>query len=549
MMGTWPGQAPSRSPGRHRPIAVVIAAVVVVAAVALVSSRLPEPSPSPSPSAGHGSSSGAVAVYASPASSFDPVVQSDAASAQIVAQLYESLTAIDSAGHVQPALASGWTVSDGGKRLVFQLRPGLKFSDGSALAASDVVASWMRVISPDHPSQLASLLDDVAGARSYREGVGDASTVGLSAPAADRVQVDFIAPASDFPAVVSSPTLAVAPAKAATQSWIFTVSSFIGSGGYVLSADNETETTLKANPYYWAGPPAIATVHVLHSIGGKSPVTEFENGNLDYTPISVYDASWIAYDRTLGPSLRIEPSPSIEYYGFDTTKAPFSDVHVRRAFQMGIDWRRLVDLQADSLEVPATGMVPAGVPGHSATDYGPVFDLQQAKAELATAGYPDGAGFPKVMLVTAGAPLDEAIVRQVHDNLGIDLTYEALDWTTYNTRLLSDPPAMWNMGWVADYPGANDFLGILLGSGQINNFGRWSSSDFDAAIASAQAATNSSSTQQAFDRAEAIVNDQAPVIPVDYGSTYSLANPRLLGAVPNGQGLVRYAGLAWAGAS
>ena len=72
------------------------------------------------------------------------------------------------------------------------------------------------------------------------------------------------------------------------------------------------------------------------------------------------DASWIAYDKTLGPSLRIEPSPSVEFYGFNTSKAPFSDVHVRRAFEMGIDWRRIVALQADPLMVPATGMVPAG---------------------------------------------------------------------------------------------------------------------------------------------------------------------------------------------
>jgi oligopeptide transport system substrate-binding protein len=105
---------------------------------------------------------------------------------------------------------------------------------------------------------------------------------------------------------------------------------------------------------------------------------------------------------------------------------------------------------------------------------------------------------------------------------------------------------MWEMDWVADYPGANDFLGLLLGSGKTNNFGRWTSADFDAAITKALASTDSTSMQQAFDQAQAIVQDQAPVIPVDYGAGYSLAAKGLLGAVPNGQGLVRYAGLAWA---
>ena len=73
-------------------------------------------------------------------------------------------------------------------------------------------------------------------------------------------------------------------------------------------------------------------------------VAEFENGNLDYTPISLYDAFWIAYDKKLGPSLRVEPSPSVSYYGFNTTKPPFDNVHVRRAFRLGIDWRRMVGL-------------------------------------------------------------------------------------------------------------------------------------------------------------------------------------------------------------
>jgi hypothetical protein len=55
--------------------------------------------------------------------------------------------------------------------------------------------------------------------------------------------------------------------------------------------------------------------------------------------------------------------------------------------------------------------------------------------------------------------------------------------------------------------------------------------------------------QQAFDQAQAIVQDQAPVIPVDYGAGYALAAKGLLGALPNSQGLVRYAGLAWASGS
>ena len=489
-----------------------------------------------------------VTILGASAASLDPAIQSDAGSAEVVSQLFETLTAVDSQQHVQPALAANWQTSNGGKTIVFHLRSGLKFSDGSPLTAEDVVKSWLRVVNPSQPSQLASLMDPVAGAKAYRQGKGAASDVGLSAPNDTEVDVTLTIASSDFPAIVSGPTFAVVPPQIDTDPSVLLPGTFVGSGAYLLTGLTQTETTLQANPYYWAGKPAIGTIHLLSQLtNGEDAVTAFQDGTLDYTPISVGDATWIAYDKTLGPSLRVEPSPSVEYYGYNTTKAPFDNVHVRRAFEMGIDWKRIVTLMGNPLVVPATSIVPAGVPGHSSTDYGPQFDLAAAKSELAAAGYPDGAGFPAVTLITPGASLDGAIIAQLKTNLNIDISYEALDWSTYNQMLLSDAPGFWWMDWVADYPGANDFLGILLGDGQTNNFGRWSDADFETALSDALSASDATAAQQAFDKAQLIVQDQAPVIPVDYGSGYSLAAPGLLGAIPNSQGLVRYAGLSWAG--
>ena len=490
-----------------------------------------------------------VTIYGPSAASLDPAVQSDAGSAQVVSQLFESLTAIDSTARVQPALAGSWDIESGGKRVVFHLRSGLTFSDGSALKASDVVASWMRVLSPAKPSQLASLLDGVTGAQVYREGGGPASAVGIHATSDTDVQVDLSSGAADFPAIASSPTLAVVPPGLGSEPRLLAPGTFVGSGAYVLTTLTETEATLTANSHYWAGEAPITTVHLVSDPGANGAVDAFEAGDLDYTPITAGDATWIAYDKTLGPSLRLEPSPSIDYYGFNTSKAPFNDVHVRRAFELGIDWSRIVMLMSVPGVVPATGMVPVGVPGHSTANYGATFDLARAKSELAAAGFANGVGFPAVTLITTGGDygqLEGAIMRQLHDNLGVTVSYRAEGWDAYNAQLQSDPPAFWEMDWVADYPGANDFLGLLLGSGQPNNFGRWSNTDFDAAIKTALSSTDATSMQQAFDHAQSIVQDQAPVIPVDYGAGYALVAKGLLGAMPNSQGLVRYAGMAWA---
>jgi ABC-type oligopeptide transport system substrate-binding subunit len=99
----------------------------------------------------------------------DPPRQGDSGSAAVTAQLFESLTAFDAdrrsarprrvvalrrrspACHVPPA-------------------PGLTFSDGSPLRPSDVARSWLRLIDPDHPSPLASIAFDIAGAEAYLRG-------------------------------------------------------------------------------------------------------------------------------------------------------------------------------------------------------------------------------------------------------------------------------------------------------------------------------------------------------------------------------------------
>jgi len=487
-----------------------------------------------------------VRILLGPADTLDPAAQGDIGSAAVSAQLFESLTAIDAQLETRPALAASWDFQDNGATVVFHLRPGLMFSDSSPLTAADVVRSWLRILDPAHPSPLVSLMGDVSGALAYSRGEAtDKASVGLVSQGND-VVVHLNRPATDFPTIVSGPTFSVVPPGIDNgPAALAPGATFVASGGYILSAETDIKSTLTANDHYWAGRPAIGTVELVHDLGGRSSVAAFEDGDIDVAFVSPFDATWLAYDDRLGPQLRRADDLSLQYYGFDTFRPPFNDVRVRQAFARAVDWRRLIALSASGTSTPATGMVPPGIPGRSDQDFLPALDPDGARALLAAAGYPGGAGFPTTTLLGGGAE-DRAFAAEIERELGVTVSVE-IQGDGLLDRLKDDPPQMFSMGWVADYPGPNDFLGILLGDGASNNYGRWSSAPFDKAIADARAARDASAARTAFDTAEGIVRDEAPTIPLTYSVTWSLARSGLLGAYDNGLGILRMAGLAWQG--
>lgn len=484
-----------------------------------------------------------VRILASAVQTVDPAAQGDIASAQISAQLFESLTAFDPNLVLRPALASSWDVSTDGRQIVFHLRPNLTFSDGSPLTAQDVVRSWLRLIDPSSPSPLSALILDVHGAREHLSGTAtDPALVGIRAAGGD-VIVDLDRPGSDFPSIISAPSFGVVPVQGCDTSARILGMCPVVSGAYSLSAVTGAEMTLSANAHYWAGVPTLRTVHLLTDIGGRSPVAAFEAGDIDYTPIAANDASWIRYDATLGPQLRNVPSLALTYLGFDTTRAPFNNVLVRQAIGAAIDWKRIVQLGAGGSEIPADSMVPPGVPGGGDKSWLPAHDPAAARKLLAQAGYPGGVGFPEVTFGTGGGAYADGIAADLKRELGITIRLE--DFSDYFRRLAEDPPGMWTLGWVADYPGANDFLGVLLGSGSSDNYGGWSSPPFDQAVAAALAVRDPAAAQAAFEKALAIVQADVPAVPLSYAGGWALSRTGLLGAGENGLGIQRLASLAW----
>ncbi len=532
-------------PSRRR--RVVVGGIAVLVAVALLASAWPDgPRPvAPTPAAA--ADTALVTIVAGAPASIDPAKHGDLGSASFVSQLYETLTAVDPELVIRPALAESWVVADGGRQVTFTLRPDLRFSDGSPLRASDVVHSWRRLFASGDPSPLASLIADVVGARALLTGAStDTSTLGVRAEGDLTVVVDLERGGGDLPAIVSGAPFAVVPPSVGDGEISPDPGKLVGSGGYTLERVDADAFQLKANPDYWAGKPAIETVRMLTTLNGQSPVDAFVAGDVDVAPIGSFDAGWIAYDKVLGPALRGDPSLSVTYYGFDTRQKPFDDVRVRQAFAQAVDWRRLAALDEPGSSVAATSMVPAGIPGTPAGDYVPAYDPAGARALLAQAGYADGKALGPISFIANGGGYDGGIIAMLEKNLGVTIDYATMEFGTYQERLATDPPMLWSISWVADYPGPNDFLGVLLGTGSTANQGGWSSAAFDAAIATATGAADSATATAAYADALAIVRDDVPTVPVSYGTSFSLVRDGLEGADQTGTGILRLAGLAWA---
>ncbi len=486
-----------------------------------------------------------VVIAAAAPLSWDPAAISDSESAQLLSQVFEGLTVLDGGATLRPALAESWAVSEEGRRVVFTLREGLTFSDGSPLDAADVRRSWLRVLDPARANPLASLLDDVEGAAAYARGEGPAEAVGIQADGRT-LSVHLARPASYFPAVAAVPSLAVVPESMddlarGPRGDV----PFAASGAYVPAGGEPGELWLRANPAYWAGPPPLERVSVLTDLGGRSEVDVFEDGTVDWTRISPLDASWIRYDPTLGPQLRQSDEMVIEMLGFDTTQPPFDDARVRRAVAMAVDWRRLA--AHDPAGSAATSIVPPGVEARGDLDGRLPHDPEAARAELAAAGYPGGDGFPEVSLATYGVGATSAISHELERELGIEVTVETRAFDDHSTLLDGETPAMWTLAWSADYPHAHDFLGLLLRGDSSANVGGWANDAYDALIDDAASTADPDAQAALYAQAQAIVREEAPLIPLAYSGSWVLSREGLLGAEVSGVGLLRYADLAWRG--
>ena len=478
---------------------------------------------------------------AGPPGTLDPAFIADAADVQLLLQLYAGLTRLDEAGEPYPSLASGWEVSEDGLTYTFEIRDGLRFSDGSPLTADDVRRSWLRLLDPATGATAPDVLSVIAGAPERLAGEIDEDEVGVRAPDDVTLVVELRYPASYFLDIVATPaTFVVPPGADATGSWQ-TPDTFVGSGPYALDGVDGGDLVLRANAEYVAGPPPIDEIRWVGSIDGDG-VTAFSDGQVDLVGVAGWDATWIAYDRDLGPRLHAAEPLTISYFGFDTTRPPFDDPDVRRAFSLALDRERLVGLAEGASSQAAGSLVPPAIwPEGFEPEL--AYDPDEARRLLDAAGYEDRSELGTIVVNGTGLGVEPAVAAW-REELGVTVAIENMEFGDFLASLESRPPHLFTVNWIADYASPHALYGLLLEPGAASNWGRWNDPEFGELLEAAAAAPVDE-IGRAYDAVEQRVAEQAPVIPWAYGETWWLVADGLRGLGNLTIGLTDFGRVSW----
>lgn len=375
----------------------------------------------------------------------------------------EPLQRMQPDGSLRPDLATAVKQPDP-TTYVYEIRPGVKFWDGRHLTADDVVYSFELHAAKGSKSINASLWQSV---------------VSIDKTAANEVTVKLSSPDPQFPYVVAQ-TGIVSEAFYKSHKNVGTPAVLnMGTGPYEFeSFKPSSETDLKANPNYWGKKPRYNQITVRTVADDSTRLLALQSGEFDGI-FNVPLAQLGSYDRIKGLKQASSPDYSVYKFNFDTSKAPWNDIHLRRAVSMAINREDLVRGPLSGKATLAPTLVPADVmsslvPATTiASTYKLLgsrfrFDLAAAKREMAKSSVPHGLTVR--MPVTGSDPNLSAIAQtaaQTLTKIGIHLQIQEVDDNTYYNAVYfkhtTDGFTLDNFGGTAPDP-ANLPLYCLLSS-------------------------------------------------------------------------------------
>ncbi|MDQ1736041.1 MAG: peptide/nickel transport system substrate-binding protein [Pseudonocardiales bacterium] len=433
----------------------------------------------------------------------NPVLQTTAWDQVLFSLLWNGLVTTGKDGKLQPDLASSWSASADQKSWTFQLRPGVKFSNGKALTPADVASTLAYY---QNPNTATEQKNNVAQIAAVKPSGSNAVVFTLKAPNAvfpnsiSRLKIVDMAALSGMeknPAVTGP----------------FKVKEFVA----------DDHLTLVRNPSYFGSPAKLDSIKIVKAPDSSAALTALQSGDLD--ALWSVPLSQVAAIQANPKLAAVKPSVIGQYVSWevDTTQAPFNNVKARQALAYAIDQKSILSAAYSGQGSVSTTNDPLANNnpnyGGNLTDY--TYNLDKAKALFAQAG------------VNAGSTLTWwGVANQYPEwNISAQILQASLKKIGINLKIQNTDISSWPSRF---YPAGKSFPGLIIPNFQSYTsdasdefqfmlHGRcecnWNNDQFDALYKNALATADPTAQKALWQKAQELINQQAPIfVPVQFAT-------------------------------
>ena len=473
--------------------------------------------------------------------SIDPSLITDEVGQRVLDDLFEGLVTLDQNGHTVPGVAASWETSADGKTWTFFLRPNARWSNGQPVTAQDFVYSWRRLVDPATGSEYAQALGAVVNGMEAAEGKVPPSTLGVESAGPHTLVVHLIAPTAYLVALVANGYLAPVYERVVKQwgdGWT-QPGHMISNGPFQLTdrAFNGHITEEK-NPYYWDAQHVRLTKVIFQSVSDYDAATDqYLAGNIDFA--ERFNVAEIEHLRQiLGDQVVSSPIYATAMFGFNLKKAPFAgNPKLRLALNVAVDREILMTyVEHGATGVPAYHVMPP-LDGYdpAVPDWARLSDDARhayARKLYQEAGYSDAHPLETVLTYASSGPhvrrFMEALSAMWLMNLGAKVQIYNEEWKVFlAARQLRQPTLFWD-AWIGDYPDPFTFAQLYQTGFGLNDTD-YSNPQYDALIDQISNSNDNAVRFALFHKAEAIINEDAPIVPVYYYVCTDLIKPYVKG--------------------
>jgi dipeptide transport system substrate-binding protein len=476
-----------------------------------------------------GQASAKTLVYCSEGSpeNFYPGINTTGTSFDANLQIYDTPVQFERGGtKVIPALAERWDINKDGTEYTFHLRKGVKFHSNKLFKpsrdfnADDFIFSIERQWKKEDPyfkvtSSNHSYFDDMDMPKLLKavEKIDEYTVkMVLNAP-----EAPFLANMAMPHGGVQSKEYAIAMLKAGTPEKLD--QEPIGTGPFTLvQYQKDALIRYKAFPQYWAGKAKIDDLIFAITPDASVRWAKLQKGECHVMPYP-NPADVPAMRKDTSVKVLEQPGLNVGYLAYNTTKKPFDDVRVRKAVNMALNKKAIVDAVYLGTGVPATNPIPPTMWSYNRSVKDDAYDVEAAKKLLAAAGLKDGFttdlwAMPVQRPYNPNAKRIAELMQADLAKVGIKAEIKSFEWGEYRKRMQAGEHQMGMLGWTGDNGDPDNFLNVLLGcaSAKTNgsNVAKFCYKPFEDLIQKAKVTSNMAERTKLYEQAQVIFKEQAP---------------------------------------